>query len=168
MNIEILNAGRPLVYSTFTGPKGEKGDTGAKVIDVKYVKTLEDGSYLYEQVLDDGSKFEFISPIGPKGDKGDIGPKGDQGIQGPIGETGTGIVDIDEIESPDDGGVNTISITLSDKTVQTITVKNGHKGSQGEAGHTPVKGVDYWTPADQEQMVQEVIEALPDGDTLEV
>lgn len=28
------------------------------------------------------------------------------------------------------------------------------------AGYTPIKGVDYWTPADQEQIVQDVIKAL--------
>lgn len=31
---------------------------------------------------------------------------------------------------------------------------------QGEPGYTPVKGVDYWTAADQESIVQQVIAAL--------
>lgn len=37
----------------------------------------------------------------------------------------------------------------------------GPPGSDGADGHTPVRGVDYWTQADQQQMVQDVIAALP-------
>lgn len=42
----------------------------------------------------------------------------------------------------------------------------GEQGSQGEKGtdgHTPVKGTDYWTEADKAEIVQSVIEELPDG-----
>ena len=28
-------------------------------------------------------------------------------------------------------------------------------------GHTPVKGVDYWTPADKQEIVEDVLAALP-------
>ena len=31
----------------------------------------------------------------------------------------------------------------------------------GPAGKTPVKGTDYWTAADRQQMVNDVIAALP-------
>lgn len=86
MYIEILNAGRPLVYSTYTGPKGEKGD------------------------------------VGPQGEQGIQGIQGPRGLQGPV----------------------------------------------GPQGPKPVKGVDYWTEEDQAQMVQEVLEAMPDGDVMEV
>lgn len=34
----------------------------------------------------------------------------------------------------------------------------------GVAGKTPVKGVDYYTEADKEEMIQAVIAALPNGD----
>lgn len=36
-------------------------------------------------------------------------------------------------------------------------------GPQGPAGHTPVKGTDYWTAADKSEMVADVLAALPDG-----
>ena len=36
----------------------------------------------------------------------------------------------------------------------------GATGATGPAGKTPVKGTDYWTPAEQEAMVQDVISAL--------
>ena len=33
----------------------------------------------------------------------------------------------------------------------------------GTDGHTPVKGTDYWTEADKQEMVSAVLAALPDG-----
>ena len=32
---------------------------------------------------------------------------------------------------------------------------------RGEAGHTPERGVDYWTTSDKEQIVSDVIAELP-------
>ena len=40
----------------------------------------------------------------------------------------------------------------------------GPRGLRGEPGYTPVKGVDYWTQADQEQIVDDVLAALPNSD----
>lgn len=37
----------------------------------------------------------------------------------------------------------------------------GADGGQGEPGYTPVKGVDYWTQADQAAIVDAVLAALP-------
>lgn len=34
---------------------------------------------------------------------------------------------------------------------------------KGDTGHTPVKGTDYWTAADKQEIVNSVIAALPDG-----
>lgn len=34
-------------------------------------------------------------------------------------------------------------------------------GPQGEPGRVPVKGVDYWTQEDREELVADVLEALP-------
>ena len=39
----------------------------------------------------------------------------------------------------------------------------GDPGTPGAAGHTPVKGTDYWTEADKQEIVNDVIAALPDG-----
>ena len=39
----------------------------------------------------------------------------------------------------------------------------GDKGNPGADGYTPVKGTDYWTPADKAEIVADVIAALPDG-----
>ena len=37
----------------------------------------------------------------------------------------------------------------------------GPKGDNGADGHTPVKGVDYFTEADKQELVTAVIAALP-------
>ena len=37
----------------------------------------------------------------------------------------------------------------------------GAQGQNGRDGHTPVKGVDYFTQSEKNQIVQEVLSALP-------
>lgn len=39
----------------------------------------------------------------------------------------------------------------------------GDPGAPGKDGHTPVKGTDYWTAADKQEIVNDVLAALPDG-----
>ena len=34
---------------------------------------------------------------------------------------------------------------------------------KGTDGKTPVRGTDYWTEADKQEIVTNVLEALPDG-----
>lgn len=41
--------------------------------------------------------------------------------------------------------------------------QDGQPGKDGKDGKTPVKGVDYFTSADQEAIVRQVIAALPDA-----
>jgi hypothetical protein len=37
----------------------------------------------------------------------------------------------------------------------------------GGGGHTPEKGVDYWTEEDKAEIVADVLEALPNGDEVD-
>lgn len=69
--------------------------------------------------------------MGQKGDTGSMGPAGPAGPMGPTGATGPA--------GP--------------------TGSTGATGPAGPAGYTPVKGVDYWTDADRESILQEVIDA---------
>lgn len=85
---------------------------------------------------------------GEKGDKGDQGEQGIQGIQGiqgeqgPKGDDGVGIASVVQTTtSSADGGSNVMTVTLSDGTKSTFTVKNGSKGSQGEQGIQGIQGV---------------------------
>ena len=73
-----------------------------------------------------------------KGEKGDTGLQGIPGEKGEKGDTGAPGAKGDKGEKGDTGAT----------------------GSKGADGKTPVKGVDYWTEADQESIVQQVITAL--------
>jgi hypothetical protein len=75
------------------------------------------------------------------------------GSDGSNGKDGTSVTVKSVSESTADGGSNVV--TFSDG--KTLTVKNG---KQGTPGKNPVKGTDYWTTADQEEIVQQVITAL--------
>lgn len=81
------------------------------------------------------------------------------GADGSNGKDGTSVTVKSVSESTEDGGSNVV--TFSDG--KNLKVKNGRKGgtgATGPAGPKPVKGVDYWTEADQEAIVQQVITAL--------
>lgn len=56
--------------------------------------------------------------------------------------------------------VATVDVTLP-RGEKGDTGEQGHAGPAGADGKTPVKGVDYYTEADKEEMVQAVIAALP-------
>jgi hypothetical protein len=88
--------------------------------------------------------------------KGEKGDKGDTGATGANGKDGTSVTVKSVSESTADGGSNVV--TFSDG--KTLNVKNGSKGNKGDPGTTPQKGIDFWTPADQEAIVQQVITAL--------
>ena len=71
------------------------------------------------------------------------------------GADGIGIQSVEQTTtSTVDGGINVITVTKTDGTSSTFTVKNGSKGSTGatgaagEDGYTPVRGTDYWTADD--------------------
>lgn len=82
---------------------------------------------------------------GDTGEKGEIGPQGPQGEQGPKGEQG----EKGETGEPGANGID------------------GTNGKDGEDGYTPVKGTDYFTEADKEEMVNLVLEALPSSEEVD-
>ena len=158
----------------FDGPAGPKGDTG------------ESGPAGPTGATGPVGPKGDTGPQGPKGEKGDTGqqgPQGEQGPQGIQGETGpqgpTGLAGADgqpgadgvgiqsvaqTTTSTEDGGTNVVTVTKTDGTTSTFSIKNGSKGSTGQAGadgHTPIKGTDYWTAADKQAIVNDVLAALP-------
>lgn len=70
---------------------------------------------------------------GEKGEKGDIGPQGPQGPIGPQGLTGSQGPAGPQGKTGDKG-------------------EKGEKGEPGKDGYTPVRGTDYWTDADKEEI----------------
>lgn len=110
-----------------TGPQGPMGPEGPKGADG--TMTFEDLTPEQKASLkgDKGDKGD-TGAAGPQGEPGPKGDKGDPGPQGPKGDTGE-------------------------------TGAQGPQGLQGEPGTngtTPVKGVDYWTAADQTSIINQL------------
>ena len=85
------------------------------------------------------------------------------------GKDGTGIESI-TYKGEDESGGNMYTVLLTDGTSYDITAPKGAKGDKGDkgdtgspgaAGHTPEKGVDYWTAADKSNIVDDVLATLP-------
>ena len=56
------------------------------------------------------------------------------------------------------------AFTYADFTPEQLAGLKGEKGDKGDKGadgHTPVKGTDYFTEADKQELVTAVIAALP-------
>lgn len=109
------------------GPAGPQGPQGEKGVDG--TMTFEDLTPEQKASLK-GDKGD-TGPQGPKGDKGDTGAAGPQGEPGPKGDKG----------DPGENGAQG---------------PQGEKGEPGTNGTTPVKGVDYWTAADQTSIINQL------------
>lgn len=137
------------------------------------------------RAIDGGHRITITDKSGTKtvdvmdGEDGDPGDPG-RGIKSIARTSGNGAA----------GTQDTYTITYTDGTTSTFQVRNGAngkagddgitphigsngnwyigstdtgvraKGLNGTDGNTPVRGVDYWTPDDQEAVVQQVIAAL--------
>jgi hypothetical protein len=151
--------------------KGDKGDTGA---------TGPQGT--------PGAKGD-TGPAGPqgpagapgkdgvKGDKGDPGPQGVPGKDGADGKPGAAGADGLTPHIGDNGNWY-VGSTDTGKPSRGATGakgdagatgpagapgKDGEKGDPGTPGKTPIRGADYWTAADKQEIVNDVLAAIPDG-----
>ena len=121
-----------------TGPQGPKGDTGPQ-----------------------GPKGDTgaTGPQGPKGDTGPQGPKGDTGAAGPQGEKGDTGAQGPQGEKGDTGPQGEKGL----KGDTGATGPQGPAGATGPAGadgKTPVKGTDYWTPADKQEIKNDILSSI--------
>ena len=178
----VLDFGIPRGADGAGGADGKPGEDGGY-----YTPTVVDGVLTWEASKDDMPAVpsaDIRGPAGPTGAAGQTGPQGPAGadgytpqkgvdyFDGTPGNDGTSVTIRSISESTSDGGTSVI--TFSDGS--TLRVKNGSKGSQGDPGspgqdgergpagadgYTPVKGVDYWTAADKQSMVNDVLAALP-------
>lgn len=159
--------------------------SGDPVISESESNTLAEliasASSLKKEIEDKLANGEFVGetgPQGPKGDTGEQGPKGDTGARGPQGEHGPrgeqgpqGIQGKTGPEGPQGPKGDTGAQGPKGDTGATgqqgpqgqkgDTGAQGPKGDTGAAGYTPVRGVDYWTEADK----QEIIDSLPGAGT---
>ena len=90
---------------------------------------------------------------GPQGPQGETGPQGPQGLQGEVGPQGP------QGETGPQGPKG----DKGDTGEQGPKGEKGETGATGANGYTPVRGTDYWTAADQEQIVSDVLAALPNA-----
>ena len=133
------------------GPQGPKGADGTVSFDELTDEQREslvgpqgpegpqgpkgaDGTFSFDELTDE-QRESLVGPQGPEGPQGAPGENGPQGVQGPQGPEGpTG-------PAGPQG-------------------KEGPQGQPGEDGKTPERGVDYWTPQDIAQIVEETTEAI--------
>lgn len=87
------------------------------------------------------------------------------------------LADVSELKTSGGGGAGSTD-GADGKSAYELAVENGFEGTvtewlsslagadgtNGSDGHTPVKGVDYFTAADKAELVSAVLTALPDGD----
>lgn len=151
-----LTDGSTYQFEVRNGRRGEKGPQGApgeKGNPFTYADfTAEQLASLKGEKGEKGDTGEQgeqgvqgeTGPQGPKGDKGDTGEQGPQGETGPQGPQGI-------------QGIQGLQGEKGDKG------DTGEQGPAGANGYTPVRGTDYWTAADQEQIVSDVLAALPNA-----
>ena len=99
---------------------------------------------------------------GEKGDTGASGSPGADGVTPHIGDNGNWYIGSTDTGKPSRG----VAGAKGDAGAPGKDGANGKDGAQGEKGadgKTPVKGADYWTAADKQEIVNDVIAALPDG-----
>lgn len=144
------------------GERGEKGETGAagkdgadglagdRIVNFFRADGFDSEPTLGVQVYSAAEGTDIVYTVALP-----------QGAAGSDGYSPTATV-----EQTDSGA----AITITDQSgTTTATVANGKDGAQGEKGdtgadgYTPVKGTDYFTEADKEEMVAAVLEALSNG-----
>lgn len=134
----------PLVV--IEGAKGDPGEPG-KDGHSPVVTATKSGKTTTISV--DGSAIATVDD----GADGKPGAAGADGVTPHIGDNGNWYVGSTDTGKPSRGATGAPG-------------KDGAKGdpgAPGKDGHTPVKGTDYWTAADEQEIVNDVLAALPDG-----
>lgn len=73
-----------------------------------------------------------------------------------IATEGVGIAAI-TLQGQDADGGNVYTVTLTDGTTSAITAPRGLRGTDGK---TPIRGSDYWTDTDKQEIVEDVLECV--------
>ena len=161
------------------GPQGPKGDTGSGFVVKGYygsvsalqasVKNPEVGDAYgvgaaapYDIYIYDGVTKAWVNngPMqgakGDKGDPGEQGPKGEPGDTGPAGANGTDGIP----PSIGENGNWYLGTTDTGKPSRGEKGDPGATGAEGPAGKTPVKGTDYFTEADKQEIASAAAELV--------
>lgn len=141
------------------GSGGGKDGTGIE--SITYKGEDEYGGSMYTVLLTDGTSYDITAPKGAKGDKGDAGASGEPGKDGTNGSPGAdGITPhIGDNGNWYLGTTDTGKPSRGETGLQGPVGPVGPQGPQGEKGvdgKTPVKGTDYWTAADKQEIIDDI------------
>lgn len=153
-------------------PSGETSLPPSPDLYTQLIKEIDSGKKIAQSVREDADSGKFNGPPGTKGDTGDDGITPHIGDNGNwyIGSTDTGKPSRGEKGDTGEPGAagkdgTTPHIGANGNwylgTTDTGKPSRGAPGADGEDGRTPVKGADYWTSADKQEIVQDVLNALP-------
>lgn len=139
------------------GPKGDDGKSAYEIaVEKGFIGTEEE--WLSSLVGPQGEQ----GPKGEDGIQGPVGPQGEQGPQGPKGEDGTmTFEDLTPEQKSSLKGDKGDKGDTGEQGPQGIQGVQGIQGIQGEKGDSPVKGTDYWTATDKQEIINDVLLALP-------
>lgn len=131
--VQILGTVRTADDLPETAEQGDMYNVGTSAPYTVYM--FDGGAWVSQGQLLRGEK-------GEKGDTGAQGPAGSDGITPTIGENGDWYLGATDTGKPSRGA-------------------QGEKGEKGDTGASPVRGVDYWTAADKQEIVDSTLAALP-------
>lgn len=119
------------------GARGEQGEMGVGILSVGLLSTsgLEKTYRIY---LSNGQTYDFTV---------NDGADGAEGPQGETGAKGMGILSVSLLKT--EGKEKTYRIFMTDDSTTKIY---DYVVTDGADGYTPVKGIDYWTEADKEEI----------------
>ena len=130
------------------GPKGDKGDTGPQGPQGTQGPKGDDGA---------PGKDGETGPQGAKGDPGADGKDGANGVTPTIGSNGNWFIGTTDTDRPSRG-------EKGDPGAKGADGAPGKDGAKGADGKTPVKGVDYFTAAEVEQVAQDAARKVKGSD----
>ena len=151
-----------------TGAQGPKGETGAgflvrgyyasaSALEASVQEPMAGDAYgvgvsePYDIYIFDGVTESWVNNGPLQGAKGEKGDKGDTGAQGPKGDPGADGAKGD----PGERGPKGETGAPGEQGPKGETGSTGPQGPQGPAGKTPVKGTDYFTQADKQEIAED-------------